>query len=130
MTNNEHLILLAAKNFRETEKEVLADKSNEEKQRQHHNAKIKLRAAVDADEKEKMTISIAKAFDMTQITLARCDNEANARLIAAAPDLLAALEHARFAMRAPLDGWKGDVERAALDKAGAAIAKAPGKAST
>ena len=65
----------------------------------------------------------------TRYPAAECKEEfaANARLIAAAPDLLAALEHARFAMRAPLDGWKGEVERAALDKAGAAIAKALGE---
>jgi hypothetical protein len=53
--------------------------------------------------------------------------EANARLIAAAPELLAALQMAIQAMRAPLDGWKGDIERSALDVANAAVAKATGE---
>ena len=35
--------------------------------------------------------------------------------------LLEALRAAQFAMRAPLDGWKGEVERVALDKARDAI---------
>lgn len=51
---------------------------------------------------------------------------ADARLIAAAPELMEALRLAVHAMRAPIDGWKGEVERLALDKANAAIAKATG----
>jgi hypothetical protein len=55
--------------------------------------------------------------------------QANARLIAAAPELLEALKLAVQAMRAPMDEWKGEVERRALDTANAAIAKATGSAS-
>jgi hypothetical protein len=55
------------------------------------------------------------------------EHDANGRLIAAAPDLLAALRLAQEAMRAPLDDWKGEIERKALDAARAAIAKAEGK---
>ena len=48
----------------------------------------------------------------------------NARLIAAAPEMYAALKLAIEAMRAPLDDWKGVVERKALDASNAALAKA------
>jgi len=39
-------------------------------------------------------------------------------------ELLSALRLAVDAMRAPLDDWKGEVERVALDRASAVIAKA------
>jgi hypothetical protein len=42
----------------------------------------------------------------------------------AGPELLEALKLAVAAMRAPIDEWKGEVERKALDAARAAIAKA------
>lgn len=53
--------------------------------------------------------------------------QANARLIAAAPALYEALLLAVDAMRAPLDDWKGVVERKALDAARAALAAATGE---
>ena len=38
-------------------------------------------------------------------------------------ELAAALRLAQYAMRAPLDAWKGEVERKALDAARAALAR-------
>ena|SRR5580765_6125700 len=60
-----------------------------------------------------------------------CDVEANARLIAAAPELLAALKAAYSALALIDDfgtatGENPDVQNAALDQARAAIAKAEG----
>lgn len=57
----------------------------------------------------------------------RDEAEANARLIAAAPDLLAALEVAHHALSHPTDGWKDEVENKALPIVSAAIAKTRGR---
>lgn len=45
--NQDEQIIKAARRWRETEREMIADKANQEKGRQHHFAKRKLRDAVD-----------------------------------------------------------------------------------
>ena len=55
-------------------------------------------------------------------------NEANARLIAAAPEMLAALETAYMALIGYLPAHRNDVTDAAISAARAAIAKATGGA--
>lgn len=54
--------------------------------------------------------------------------EANAFLIAAAPDLLAALEQARMALAGYLPAHSNAVTAAAIERATAVIAKATGEA--
>lgn len=58
-------------------------------------------------------------------------NEANARLIAAAPELLEALEDVmeRFGTQLRLQGYGREFKEEMLDKARAAIAQAKGEAS-
>lgn len=63
------------------------------------------------------------AFKGCQEIIGECASEANARLIAAAPDLLAALEQVTTAAA---QGWSGELLKVALDKARAAIAAARG----
>ena len=57
------------------------------------------------------------------------DVQANARLIAAAPDLLAALETAYMALIGYLPAHRNDVTDAAIGAARAAITKATGEAA-
>ncbi len=55
------------------------------------------------------------------------EEEANARLIAAAPELLAALQRAYMALIGYLPGHRNAITDAAIDAARAAIAKAEGR---
>lgn len=57
------------------------------------------------------------------------NEEANARLIAAAPELLAALERAYMALIGYLPAHRNDVTDAAIGAAHAAITKATGRAA-
>lgn len=57
--------------------------------------------------------SLEKWFPLTAEELARLRKEAD--------ELRAALKLAMWAMRAPLDDWKGECERKALDAARAAL---------
>lgn len=62
-------------------------------------------------------------------TIADNEARANARLIAAAPELLAALEYLTDLAAGPPGGVTIDQKRAAMDRARAAIAKAKGGAA-
>lgn len=76
----------------------------------------------DANEKEIATIAW---YPVRQNNITTTSREANARLIAAAPDLLEALEMCTKAMASVLPDFN-PYDQAAYDKARAAIAKATG----
>lgn len=91
----------------------------------------------DQETKRVVLVDCQSPFKRGQGWQSNCaERDANAALIAAATVLLAevierrardaavaeALELSVLAMRAPLDDWKGEVERKALDVANAALA--------
>lgn len=85
----------------------------------------------DPDESESLLILDARGEEVACITIvAECyypTDEANARLLAAAPELLDALEGVLRALREYTDGQETLAQAAVLDQAEAAIKKATGE---